>query len=332
MTALRLGYVSRCPQLLHGVSAPKGRDERERSPAVGHLEDLRRAQQGAARCSRAGVARGPRSSSCATCSTSRRACRCSLLADPSRSADEPVLPLPPLRSTHQARRGRLPLLRRGEARGAFAPRGSLDPGAVACVRLGPHGPRVHERRAGAASAVAGRDDGERGGRAGCGRHRRGRGRRPGRGDHRRTPLPTPRSDPCHAADRCSRRRMAASRASTPGLFDGGPWDGATCDRATQYCFRQGGIGYSPDGCRSFDCGPNSPSDAGCGPIEWDAAACGGGVRRCSCLFTSVPSVRSCSDDEAGGVVLSCGQCYGAPPARRCGDASVSARARFGPRE
>ena len=49
-------------------------------------------------------------------------------------------------------------------------------------------------------------------------------------------------------------------------FHGGTWDGATCDRATQYCFLQGGIGYSPDGCRSFACGPNSPSDAGCGPM------------------------------------------------------------------
>jgi hypothetical protein len=68
-------------------------------------------------------------------------------------------------------------------------------------------------------------------------------------------------------------------------FHGGAWDGATCDRATQYCFLQGGIGYSPDGCRSFACGPNSPSDAGCGPIEWDAATCAGGVRRYSCLST-----------------------------------------------
>jgi len=100
-------------------------------------------------------------------------------------------------------------------------------------------------------------------------------------------------------------------------FYGGTWDGATCDRATQYCFLQGGIAYSPDGCRSFDCGPNSPSDAGCGPIEWDAATCDGGVRRCSCMTTPC-SVRTCSDDDAGGVVLSCGQCYGAPPARQWG--------------
>lgn len=104
------------------------------------------------------------------------------------------------------------------------------------------------------------------------------------------------------------------------LYRGGPWDGATCDRATQYCFLQGGIGYSPDGCRSFACGPDmltpipggyAPSDGGCGPIEW---ACDGGVRRCSCLITPC-SARTCTDDDAGGVVLSCGQCYGAPPAR-----------------
>jgi hypothetical protein len=102
------------------------------------------------------------------------------------------------------------------------------------------------------------------------------------------------------------------------LYSGGPWDGATCDRATQYCFLQGGIGYSPDGCRSFACGPVmltaipggfAPSDGGCGPIEW---ACDGGVRRCSCLTTPC-SARTCTDDDAGAVVLSCGQCYGAPP-------------------
>jgi hypothetical protein len=93
---------------------------------------------------------------------------------------------------------------------------------------------------------------------------------------------------------------------------------ATCDRATQYCFLQGGIDYSPDGCRSFDCGPNTPSDAGCGSIEWDAAACGSGVRRCSCLLVTPCSSPYCSDDDAGGVVLGCGQCYGAPPAREWG--------------
>lgn len=98
-------------------------------------------------------------------------------------------------------------------------------------------------------------------------------------------------------------------------FHGGPWDGAACDRATQYCFLQGGIDYSPDGCRSFNCGPNSPSDAGCGSIEWDAATCDGGFRGCSCLILTNCSARTCSDDDAGGVVLSCGQCYGAPPRR-----------------
>jgi hypothetical protein len=98
------------------------------------------------------------------------------------------------------------------------------------------------------------------------------------------------------------------------------WDGSVCDRATQWCFLNNG-GYGPSGCRSLDttCAPGLFSDAACTSVfDWDAAACDGGPRRCACLtLTGCAGIYpgSCTDADAGGVVVSCGECYGAPPAR-----------------
>jgi hypothetical protein len=94
---------------------------------------------------------------------------------------------------------------------------------------------------------------------------------------------------------------------------------SVCDRATQWCFINGG-GYGTTGCRSLDdtCVPTylvgDAAPTCMYTIEWDAAACDGGVRRCACL-TSNCWQPQCIDDDAGGVSLSCGECYGAPPAR-----------------
>ena len=90
----------------------------------------------------------------------------------------------------------------------------------------------------------------------------------------------------------------------------------TCDRATQYCYAHG---IDPTVCGSFatTCTPyRGVGDACVGSdFYWDAAACDGGLRRCACLNMTCTE-GWCSNDDAGGITLSCGPCYGAPPARR----------------
>jgi hypothetical protein len=90
----------------------------------------------------------------------------------------------------------------------------------------------------------------------------------------------------------------------------------TCDRATQYCYAHG---IDPTVCGSFatTCTPyRGVGDACVGSdFYWDAAACDGGLRRCACVDMTCQE-GWCRDDDAGGITLSCGPCYGAPPARR----------------
>jgi hypothetical protein len=90
----------------------------------------------------------------------------------------------------------------------------------------------------------------------------------------------------------------------------------TCDRASQWCYDNHGL--PPTQCLPFEttCSAYSgPPDACVGSeFYWDAAACGGGIRRCSCV-TITCYAGSCTDDKEGGVIISCGVCYGAPPAR-----------------
>lgn len=89
----------------------------------------------------------------------------------------------------------------------------------------------------------------------------------------------------------------------------------TCDRATQYCYAHGS---EPTVCGPFatTCTPyRGVGDACVGSdFYWDAAACDGGIRRCACLNMTCQE-GTCFDDDAGGITLSCGPCYGAPPAR-----------------
>jgi hypothetical protein len=118
--------------------------------------------------------------------------------------------------------------------------------------------------------------------------------------------------------------QAISFASADGSFGclGGAYnDATTCDRATQWC--EGLNGGSAHQCVSLDhlCGNFGLADSGCTPpiFYWDAAACDGGYRRCACVTVSCTLGASgpglCTDDDAGGVTVTCGSCYGAPPAR-----------------
>ena len=90
----------------------------------------------------------------------------------------------------------------------------------------------------------------------------------------------------------------------------------TCDRATQYCYAHG---INPTVCGSFatTCTPYRGVGDACVGSDFyrDAAACDGGLRRCACLNMTCME-GWCGDDDAGGITLSCGPCYGAPPARR----------------
>jgi hypothetical protein len=80
-----------------------------------------------------------------------------------------------------------------------------------------------------------------------------------------------------------------------------------CDRATEFCFISGG-GPAEDGCHPLSCS------------RWltvEAGACNGGPLRCACLSGASCGwyFNYCDDDDAGGISVSCGSCYGAPPAR-----------------
>lgn len=108
-------------------------------------------------------------------------------------------------------------------------------------------------------------------------------------------------------------------ASADGSFPCSPYRDATaCDRRTQWCAgHNGGFSYS---CVSLDTtcsyGPGCTSP----DFYWDAAACDGGYQRCVCATVTCSGMGSngrgfCNDDDAGGVTVTCGTCYGAPPVR-----------------
>ena len=99
----------------------------------------------------------------------------------------------------------------------------------------------------------------------------------------------------------------------PCLKDGGYYPNLMshsdvyCDRATEFCYISGG-GSSDDGCHPLSCS------------QWltvEAGACNGGPLRCACLSGATCGwyFNYCDDDDAGGISVSCGSCYGAPPAR-----------------
>jgi hypothetical protein len=136
----------------------------------------------------------------------------------------------------------------------------------------------------------------------------------------------PSTAPSDAAPAVDSAPLGAWLTSGTGTF---PCNGAVeqdggllaCDRATQWCYTFHGA--DPTACASLGdpCYVN-PGDDACAPtgdgretvLAWDPSACDGGLRRCDCL--SVQCVTGfCSDDDAGGITVSCGSCYGAPPAR-----------------
>jgi hypothetical protein len=91
-----------------------------------------------------------------------------------------------------------------------------------------------------------------------------------------------------------------------------------CERATQIClYYSGGPGFScisQDGStlHAYQGGTYASPDSAA--VSCDACAGGAG-----CTFYYGPPgscwPSSCSQDDAGGVTVSCGECYGAPPAR-----------------
>lgn len=114
-------------------------------------------------------------------------------------------------------------------------------------------------------------------------------------------------------------------------------EGGTCDRGTQWCYTANG--FDPTGCVSLGAtcvnidytnagdvvvGPGV-SDACISALEWDPSLCDGGIRRCACL-TTIGNCR-CTDDSMGGITVSCGSCYGAPPARHVRNRRQSPRFR-----
>jgi hypothetical protein len=87
-------------------------------------------------------------------------------------------------------------------------------------------------------------------------------------------------------------------------FEDGYPPQAVCDQKTQYCCIYNADAPATEGCHPFDAGP-FPTSANCWPP------------RCSCY--PLPSLLDCSCtelDDAGSLAVSCGSCYGSPPARR----------------
>jgi hypothetical protein len=92
-----------------------------------------------------------------------------------------------------------------------------------------------------------------------------------------------------------------------------------CDPRTQFCHLHSGNLTAPSACAPLD--PTClayPPIADASTCSYLASApCDGGLR-CSCIALEAYSATSdsctaCSDDDAGGLTLSCGACYGAPP-------------------
>ena len=93
-----------------------------------------------------------------------------------------------------------------------------------------------------------------------------------------------------------------------------------CDPRTQYCHLHSGNFTSPSACAELDptCLAYPPVADGSTCPYLASSSCEGGIR-CSCIAVEPYSAVSgscwaCSDDDAGGLILSCGACYGAPPA------------------
>jgi hypothetical protein len=76
--------------------------------------------------------------------------------------------------------------------------------------------------------------------------------------------------------------------------------GQTCDRSTQLCMENG------SGCVAYD---------GVIPEQQPEAGSCGACPSCACLQPTLWGSCHCTEDDAGSIAISCGGCYGAPPAR-----------------
>ena len=86
-----------------------------------------------------------------------------------------------------------------------------------------------------------------------------------------------------------------------------------CDRASEWCFTN--HSHDPTGCVSLSTTCGLPASGACNEVfYWDASACVPVTPRCACLTVTCSS-GWCSDDAEGGITVSCGSCYGAPPVR-----------------
>lgn len=74
----------------------------------------------------------------------------------------------------------------------------------------------------------------------------------------------------------------------------------TCDRASQLCDLMGG------GCLAYDAMV---------PQQYPEAGSCGDCPSCACLQPTLYGDCQCLEDDAGSIAISCGGCYGAPPAR-----------------
>jgi hypothetical protein len=78
---------------------------------------------------------------------------------------------------------------------------------------------------------------------------------------------------------------------------------AVCDPKTQYCYAYDYSSPALEGCYAYDAGPYR------GPMD-------GWYTRCSYDPVPVPGSCTCQElDDAGAFAISCGSCYGSPPAR-----------------
>ncbi|MDP9149001.1 MAG: hypothetical protein M3O36_03530, partial [Myxococcota bacterium] len=134
-----------------------------------------------------------------------------------------------------------------------------------------------------------------------------------------------------ATDAARITRSPVGRFPCVSAFDSSVGDSSTCDRATQWCFTN--HRFEPTGCAPLTttCEPGSLTDACRAVFTWDAAACGGdnqalAAPHCACM-TLTCSQGLCEEDDAGGITVSCGYCYGAPPVRleRLGQSRAAAR-------
>jgi hypothetical protein len=114
--------------------------------------------------------------------------------------------------------------------------------------------------------------------------------------------------------------LSADAQGTFPCAGGHAWDPPEmmCDRETQWCFINNGGYPSPSGCEplSSTCVGDSGAEAGCNSLfRWTPQNCHGRLRRCACVTVTCGTFGICTDDDAGGITVSCGECYGSPPAR-----------------